>query len=85
MGSDRRHTGSDRIRSHRAGQQKIKHYCSCGRMVVGNPGWASHQRANPDHSTISQTRFLALNAEAAHWRECASCRAGLSCGEAASV
>lgn len=30
----------------RAAQQKIRRRCSCGRVITGNPGWASHQRAH---------------------------------------
>lgn len=47
-------------------QRKIKHYCSCGRMFVGNPGWASHKRAHEGgtypapHVEISYRRFVEM-------------------------
>lgn len=36
-----------------AAQKLITRYCSCGRRVSSNIGWASHLRANPQHRAVS--------------------------------
>ena len=45
----RQHLTADWQRNHREGQRRISHTCTCGRTIRGNPGWASHLKANPDH------------------------------------
>ena len=33
---------AEAIRNQRAGQQRIRRRCTCGRIITGNPGWWSH-------------------------------------------
>lgn len=53
------HLSQDRQIAHAAGQRKIRHYCSCVRMFSGNAAWWSHRNANPTHTMISRTAFVA--------------------------
>ena len=54
-------TSADALRNRREAQRRIVHHCSCGRAIHGNPGWASHLRANPEHHAISRTRWRELS------------------------
>lgn len=51
-------TGVASARS-RAAALKVRRYCSCGRVIVGNPGWASHLRRNPDHFAVPASAWTA--------------------------
>ena len=33
---------AESIRNHRAGQQRIRRRCKCGRIITGNAAWWSH-------------------------------------------
>lgn len=52
---------AEAIRNRRAGQQRIRRKCLCGRIIVGNPGWASHKRAHTFTAdvTLGGTRYHA--------------------------
>lgn len=36
------HFSAEALRNRRAGQQKIRRRCTCGRIITGNVGWWSH-------------------------------------------
>jgi hypothetical protein len=36
------HWSADALRNRRAGQQRIRRRCKCGRIITGNVGWWSH-------------------------------------------
>ena len=42
-------------------QQKIKHRCKCGKLIRGNPGWASHLAAAERRGEAAQHQFAGTN------------------------